>query len=78
MIVLPLFLYPTLVSMKTPPRLPAIPRPSPTSVSVASSTIMTVKPVKVLSSGISRAPEVIEAEKEFVVLIVNNFYKSLK
>ena len=28
-----------LVSMKTPPQLPAIPRPSPTSVSVTSSTI---------------------------------------
>jgi len=51
-----------LVSMKTPPRLPAIPRPSPTSVSATSSTIMTMKPVEVLSSGITRSPGVIEAE----------------
>ena len=66
-----------LVSMKTS-RLPAIPCPSPTSVSVTSSTVMTVKPVKVLSSGITCSPGVIEAEKEFVAEIVDSFYKSLK
>ena len=67
-----------LVSMKTPPRLPAIPRPSPTSVSATSSTIMTVKPVEVLSSGTTRSPGVLEAEKEFVAEMVDSFYKSLK
>jgi len=34
-----------LVSMKTPPQLPAIPRPSQISVSTTSSTVMTVRPV---------------------------------
>ena len=67
-----------LVSMKTPPRQPAIPRPSPTSASATSSTIMTVRLVKVLSSGITRSPGVIEAEKEFVAEMVDSFYKSLK
>ena len=67
-----------LVSMKTPPGLPAIPRPSLTSVSATSSTVLMVKPVKVLSSGITRSPGVIEAEKEFVVEMVDGFYKSLK
>ena len=67
-----------LVSMKTPPRLPAIPHPSPTSVFATSSTVMTVKSVKVLSSEITRLLGVIEAEKEFVTKMVDNFYKSLK
>ena len=67
-----------LVSMKTPPRPPAIPRPSSTSAFATSSTIMTMKLVKVLSSGITRSPGVIEAEKKFVSEIVDSFYKSLK
>jgi len=67
-----------LVSMKTPPRLPAIPHPSLTSVSSTSSTIMTVKLVRVLSSGLTHSPGVIEAEKEFVAKMVDSFYKSLK
>jgi len=67
-----------LVSMKIPPRLPVISRPSPTSVSATSSTVMTVKPVEVLSSGITRSSGVIEAEKEFVAEMVDSFYKSLK
>jgi len=52
-----------LVSMKTPPRSPVIPRPSPASASTASSTVMTVKPVEALSSGTTRSPGVVEAEK---------------
>jgi len=67
-----------LVSVKTPPRLPTIPRPSPTSVSATSSTIMTVKPVEVLSSGITRLRGVIEAEKEFMAKMVDSFYKNMK
>jgi len=67
-----------LVSMKTPPRLPAIPRPSPTSVFATSSTVMMMKLVKVLSSEIIHSPGVIEAEKEFMAEMVNSFYKSLK
>ena len=67
-----------MVSMKTPPRLPAIPHPSPTSASTTSSTITTVKSVEVLSSGITRSPGVIEAEKEFIAEMVDSFYKSLK
>jgi len=39
---------------------------------------MTVKPVEVSSSGITRSPGVIEAEKEFVAEMVDSFYKSLK
>ena len=39
---------------------------------------MTVKPVEGLSLGITHAPGVIEAEKEFVAEIVDSFYKSLK
>ena len=39
---------------------------------------MMVKPVEVLSSVITRSPGVIEAEKEFMVKIVDIFYKSLK
>ena len=66
-----------LVSMKTPPRLPAIPRPSSTSVCATSSTVMMVKLVEVLSSGISCSSGVIEAEREFVAEM-DNFYKSLK
>jgi len=67
-----------IVSMKTPLRSPAIPRLSPASAFAISSTIMTVKPVKVLSSGTTRLPEVIEAEKDFVAEMVDSFYKSLK
>ena len=39
---------------------------------------MTVKPVKVLSSGTTRSSGVIEAEKEFIAEMVDSFYKSLK
>ena len=67
-----------LVSMKTSPQSPAIPRLSPASAFAISSTIMTVKPMKVLFSGTSRSPAVIEAEKEFVAEMVDSFYKSLK
>jgi len=67
-----------LVSMKTPPRSPAIPHLSPASASAISSTIMTVKSVEVLSSRTTRSPGVIEAEKEFMTEIVDIFYKSLK
>jgi len=67
-----------LVSMKTPPRTPAIPRPSLASASAISSTIMMVKPVEALSSGTTRSPGVIEAEKEFVDEMVDSFYKCLK
>jgi len=67
-----------LVSTKTPPRLPVIPRPSPMNASATSSTIMIVKLVKVLSSRITRSSGVIEAEKEFVTKMVDSFYKSLK
>ena len=67
-----------LVSMKTSPRLPAIPHPSLTSVSATSSIVMTVKLVEVLSLVITRSPGVIEAEREFVEKMVDNFYKSLK
>jgi len=67
-----------MVSMKTPPRLPAIPRPSLISVSVTSSIVMTVKLEEVLSSGITHSPGVIEAEKIFVAEMVDNFYKNLK
>ena len=52
-----------LVSMKTPPQLPAISHPSPTSVSVTSSTVTTVKPEKGLSLGITRSSGVVEAER---------------
>jgi len=64
--------------MKTPPQLPVIPCPSLTSVFATSSTVMTEKPVEVSSSGITRSPGVIEAEKEFVAEMVDSFYKSLK
>ena len=37
-----------------------------------------MKPVKILSLGITRSPGVIEAEKEFVAEMVDSFYKSLK
>jgi len=37
-----------------------------------------VKPVEVLSSGTTRSPGVIEAEKEFMAEMVDSFYKSLK
>ena len=67
-----------LVSMRTPPRSSVIPRLSPASASVISSTIMTVKPVEALSSGTTRSPGVVEAEKEFVAEMVDSFYKSLK
>jgi len=67
-----------LVSMKTPPQSPAIPRLSPASVSVISSTVMTVKLVETLSSKTTGLPGVVEVEKEFVVEINDSFYKSLK
>ena len=59
-----------LVSMKTPPHLPVI--------SATPSTVMMVKPVEVLFLGITRSPGVIEAEKKFVIKMVDSFYKSLK
>ena len=67
-----------LVSMKTPPRSPVIPRLSLASASTISSMFMSVKPVEALSSGITRSPGVAEAEKEFMAEIVDSFYKSLK
>ena len=67
-----------LVSMKTPPRSPAIPRLSPTIASAISSTIIIVKPVEDLSSGTTRSPGVVEVEKEFMAEMVDSFYKSLK
>jgi len=67
-----------LVSMRTHPRSPVIPRLSPASASAISSTVMSVKPVEALSSGTTRSPGVAEAEKEFVAEIVDSFYKSLK
>ena len=41
-----------LVSMKTPPRLPVIPRPSQISASATSSTVVTMKLVDGLSLGV--------------------------
>ena len=67
-----------LVSMNAPLRPPAIPHLSLASAYAISSTIMTVKPVKVLSSGTTRSPGVIEAEKEFAAEMIDSFYKSLK
>ena len=67
-----------LVSMKTPPRSPVIPRLFPASASAISSSVMTVKPVEALSSGATRSPGVVEAKKEFVAKMVDSFYKSLK
>ena len=66
-----------LVSMKSPSRLPAIPHLSPASASAISSTVMTVKLVEALSSGTTRSPGVVEAEKEFMAEMVDSFYKSL-
>ena len=40
--------------------------------------IKAIEPVKVLSSGTTRSPGVIEATKEFVAEMVDGFYKSLK
>ena len=65
-----------LVLMKTPPRLPVIPRPSPTSVSATSSTVMTVRPVEGLSLGFTCSPGVIEAEKEFMAEMVDSFIRA--
>ena len=67
-----------LVSMKTPSRLPAIPRPSQTITSATFSTVVTVKPVEGLSFGITHSSGVIEVEKKFVAEIVDSFYKSLR
>ena len=67
-----------LVSMKAPPRLPVIPRPSLISVTATSSTVMMVKPVEDLSLGLTCLPGVIEAEKEFMAEMVDSIYKSLK
>ena len=67
-----------LVSMGTPPRSPMIPRLSPASASVISSTVMTVKPVEALALATTRSLGVVEAEKEFVAEMVDSFYKSLK
>ena len=63
-----------LVLMKTPSLLPAIPRPSQTSVFAISSTIVIVKPVEGLSLGLTRSQRVIETEKEFVTEMVDSFY----
>jgi len=52
--------------------------PSQTSVSAASSTVVTVKLVKGFSLGVARSPGVIEAEKEFVAEMIDSFYMSLK
>ena len=67
-----------LVSMRTPPRSPVVPRLSPANASVISSIIMTVKLVKALSLGTTRSPGVVEVEKEFVAEMIDSFYKSLK
>ena len=67
-----------LVSMKTPPQLPAIPPPSQIIASATSSTIVIKKPMEGLPLGVTRSPGVIEADKKFVAKMVDSFYKSLK
>ena len=67
-----------LVSMKTPPRSPVIPRLSSASASTISSTVMTVKLVEALSSGATHSLGVVEVEKESVAEMVDSFYKSPK
>jgi len=67
-----------LVSMKTPPRSPVIPRLSLASASVIFSTVRAMNPVEALSSGTTRSQGVVEAEKEFVAEIIDSFYKGLK
>ena len=67
-----------LVSMRTPPRSPAIPHIAPASASTIPSIVMSVKPVEALSSEATRSPGVVEAENEFVTELVDSFYKGLK
>jgi len=67
-----------LISMRTPPRSPTIPRVAAASAPTIPSMIMSIKTVKTLSSGAARLSKVIEAENEFVAELVDSFYKSLK
>ena len=65
-----------LVSMRTPPRLPMTSHVVAASAFTIPSIVISIKPVE--SSGVARLPGVIESENEFVVELVDSFYKGLK
>ena len=67
-----------LVSMKTLLRSPAIPRPSPTSFFYHFFHCYDGETGGGSIFGITRLPGVIEAEREFMVEMVDSLYKSLK
>ena len=55
-----------LVSMRTPPRSLTTSHVTAASASTIPSTVVSIKPVEIVSSGAARLPGVIEAENEFV------------
>ena len=81
MITIPTYLVAsTLISMKTPPRLLPVYFYSVMLMAapVTPSTIMTMKLIEIPSSKLTRSSGVIKVEKEFVVEMIDTFYKSLK
>ena len=67
----------TIISIKIPLRLPFVSSIPLTAAPVTPSMIVTTK-VTETSPSRPRSPRVIEVEKEFVVEIIDAFYKSLK
>jgi len=67
----------TLISLKTPLRLPSVSSVPLTVAPAMSSMIVTINIIETSSSRLSRSPRVIEIEKEFVAEMINTFYKSL-
>ena len=64
-----------LISAETPPRLTISSAPLMTAP-VTPSIVITTKPMEIFPSRITRSPGVIEVEKEFVVKLVDRFFKS--
>jgi len=67
----------TIVSMKTPPLMSIIFSAPLMAAPATPSMIMTTKVTETSPLGFTHLLRVIEVEKEFVVLLVDNIYKSL-
>ena len=68
----------TLVSMKTPQRLPSVSSVLLTVAPVTLLTFVTTKLLEASPSRLTRSPGVKEVEKEFVAEMIDTFYKSLE
>jgi len=69
------FVASTLISMKTPLRLPSVSSVLLTVAPATPSMIVTTKITETSLTSLTRSPEVIEVEKEFMADMIDTFYK---